>query len=129
MSEQKPKPNPTQAIGQAVVDHINSGTNSDAPLWDAHYDDNFSSVESDGMTHTGREEVQSKHDYWHGAHTVHSVKASGPYLGHSGFSVIIELDCEAKDGSFPRMTMQEIATYTVENGKVTREEFMMPPMC
>ncbi len=124
----QPPANPNAAIGKAVVDYINSGAKSDAALWDAHYDPGFSSVEQDGTTHTGRDKVQEKHDWWNGAHTVHSVKAEGPYLGHSGFSAIIQIDVEAKDGSFPRMTMQEIATYTVETGKVVREEFMMPPM-
>lgn len=125
----QPPQNPFHALGQAVVDHVNSGAESDAPLWDAHYDPNFVSVEGDGTTHTGREEVQGKHDWWNGAHTVHSVKATGPFLGHSGFSVMYELDVEANDGSMPRMVMHEVGVYTVEGEKIVREEFMYGPMC
>lgn len=125
---QQPAPNPHAPIAQAVVDHINSGAASDAPLWDAHYDPNFTSVEADGTSHTGREAVQGKHDWWYGAHTVHGVKATGPFLGQKGFSVVMEMDIEPKDGSWPRMTMQEVGVYTIENGKVVREEFMYPPM-
>jgi ketosteroid isomerase-like protein len=116
--------NVRHTIGEAVVEHLNSGAESDAPLWDAHYAPDFVSVESDGTTHTGREEVQGKHDWWYGAHTVHGIKAEGPFVGASGFSVLIELDVEAKDGSMPRTTMREVAVYTVENDKVVREEFM-----
>lgn len=124
----QPPAHPHTAIAQAVLDHINSGADSDAPLWDAHYDPNFASAESDGTEHVGREAVQGKHDWWYGAHTVHGLKASGPYLGPNGFSVIIELDVEPTDGSWPRMKMQEVAVYTVENNKVVREEFQMAPM-
>lgn len=115
---------PSMAIGKAVVDHVNSGAESDAPLWQSHYHPEFESVEADGTTHKGLQEVQGKHDWWNGAHTVHSVKATGPFAGKSGFSVIYEMDVEAKDGSMPRMTMQEVGVYTVADGKVVREEFM-----
>jgi len=110
-------------IGQAVVAHVNSGATSDEPLWDECYAPNFTSVEADGMTHTGREEVLKKHQQWLDTHTVHSMKAVGPFVGPSGFSVIYEFDVEAKDGSMPRLTMQEVGVYTVADGKVVREEF------
>ena len=119
---------PNTDLAKAVFDHLNSGADSDKALWDAHYDPNFSSVEADGTTHTGREEVQGKHDWWYGAHTVHSVRATDYYLGPNGFSVRIEMDVEPKDGSWPRMKMAEVGVYAVENGKIVREEFHTPPM-
>ena len=119
---------PLADLAAEVVAHINSDATSDAPLWDKHYHPGFVSVEADGMTHSGREEVQKKHDQWFDMHEVHEVKAQPAYLGHNCFSIIIELDAEAKDGSWPRMTMQEVAVYSTINGKVVREEFHMQPM-
>jgi ketosteroid isomerase-like protein len=111
-------------IGQDVVDHVNSGIDSDAPLWDKHYHPDFESVEGDGTTHKGRAQVQEKHNWWNGMMTVHSVSAEGPFVGDSGFTVMFTMDVEAKDGSQPRSTMREIGVYTVKDGKVVREEFM-----
>lgn len=119
---------PNTDLAKAVFDHLNSGADSDQPLWDAHYDPNFSSVEADGTTHTGLEEVKGKHEWWYGAHTVHAFKATDYYMGPNGFSIRMEMDVEPKDGSWPRMKMTEMGVYTVENGKVVREEFHAPPM-
>lgn len=120
---------PLADLADEIVAHINSDASSDTPLWDRHYDPSFVSVEADGMTHSGRDEVQKKHDEWFANHTVHSVKAERAFLGHNRFGILIALDAEAKDGSWPRMQMQELGVYSVEGGKIVREEFMMPPMC
>ncbi|MEM1423508.1 MAG: SnoaL-like domain-containing protein [Planctomycetota bacterium] len=119
---------PLADLANDVVNHINSDAKSDTPLWDKHYHPGFVSVEADGMTHSGRDEVQKKHDQWFEMHNVYSVKAHPAHLGHNCFSVVIELDAESKDGSWPRMQMQETAHYHVEDGKIVREEFLMPPM-
>ncbi|GAB4555336.1 MAG: hypothetical protein Tsb0013_18070 [Phycisphaerales bacterium] len=119
---------PLTDLANDVLNHINSDATSDDPLWAKHYSPDFISVEADGMTHSGIEEVKQKHAEWFANHNVYSVKASGPFLGHDCFSLLIELDAEAKDGSWPRMKMTECAHYHVENGKVVREEFLMPPM-
>lgn len=115
-------------IGRAVVDHVNSGAKVDRPLWDKHYSDNFVSAEADGMSWEGKAKVQEKHDWWNGNMTVHSCVAEGPFVTKNGFCVRYEMDMEAKDGSMPRTTMREIGVYTVNGGKVVREEFFMEPM-
>lgn len=127
MTEQAQK-SELQALCDAVVAHTSSGATSDEPLWDAHYADDFESVEADGTTHTGRDQVKGKHEWWYNSHEVHSFKVLDSFVGSDGFGIIYELDVEAKDGSFPRMTMSELAVYTVENGKVVRESFWMKPM-
>ncbi|USO00186.1 MAG: nuclear transport factor 2 family protein [Phycisphaeraceae bacterium] len=119
---------PIAKIAQDVVDHVNSGAASDVPLWDKHWHPEFVSVEGDGMTHTGKENVLEKHKMWHDSVTMHACTAHGPYVTQNGFCVRYELDCEANDGSWPRMTMDEIAVYTVRDGKVVREEFFGRPM-
>lgn len=114
-------------IGEATVSHVNSGTHDDSPLWNKYWDQNWLSVEGDGSEYKGRAAIDAKCEWWANNFTVHSCKAEGPYLGTNGFAVKYTIDCEAKDGSFPRMTMSEIAQYTVEDGKVVREDFMGLP--
>ena len=127
-----PKPNPlvdqNASIGRAVVNHINGGNHDDTPLWDAHWHPDFVSVEGDGTAYEGRPAVKDKCEWWVNNHTVHSCTASGPFAGERGFVVHYEMDVEPKDGSWPRMTMKEVGVYTVDNGKVVREEFWYAPM-
>ncbi len=114
-------------VGKATVEHVNSGAGDDRPLWDKHWNPKFVSVEGDGAVFEGRQAVEGKHEWWNSAMTVHSCKAEGPFVGANGFAVKYTMDVEAKDGSMPRNTMHEVANYTVENGKVIREEFLGAP--
>ncbi|MEZ6165492.1 MAG: SnoaL-like domain-containing protein [Phycisphaerales bacterium] len=117
-------------IAKDLVAHCKSGTNDDTPLWDKHFAPDFVSVEGDGTCYTGREEVLKKHQQWHDDVIMHGGDVTGPFVGPTGFSVIFDMDVESKSGRFPRMNMREIADYTVENGKVVREEFRFDPaMC
>ncbi|MEM0983681.1 MAG: nuclear transport factor 2 family protein [Planctomycetota bacterium] len=115
---------PNHDLGQAIVDHINSGAGDDAPLWAKHYHPEFESVEADGMTHKGLDEIQKKHHEFYDKVQLHSCKADGPYCGPTGFTVRYTMDIESKDGQWPRMEMNEIGMYTVKDGKIVREEFM-----
>lgn len=115
-------------IGKDIVAHLNSNAQGDQPLWDKHWSSKIVSVEADGMTHEGFEQLKAKHAEWFGKMTVHSVKAEGPWAMGDKVAVKISLDCEANDGSMPRMQMDELALYTIEGGKVVREEFLMPSM-
>lgn len=99
----------------------------DAKIWDKHFAEGWTSIEGDGKVYSGRDEVIGKYKIWQEAVTCHSCEVTGPFVGPNGFSVIFDLDMEAKDGSWPRSTMQEIADYTVENGKIVKEEFRYPP--
>lgn len=121
-------------IAKDVVEHCKSGDESvdyveyDAKIWDQHFAENWTSVEGDGKTYTGRDAVIAKYREWQNATTVHGCEIEGPFIGQNGFSVIFEIDMEPKDGSFPRMKMKEVADYTVENGKIVKEEFRFMPM-
>ena len=112
-----------KAIAQAVLDHLRSGAENDEPLWAAHFDPGFTSVEADGTTHTGIEQVREKHVWWNTNHTVHGFDVEGPYCGPQGFAMKYVMDVAPKDGSWPRNKMEEVAVYTVRDGKVVREEF------
>jgi len=72
----------------------------------------------------GIQEIQGKHEWWYGAHEVHSSQAEGPFVhGDSQFSVIFDMDVTNKE-SGERSQMREVATYFVnEQGQINREEF------
>lgn len=56
--------------------------------------------------------------------TVHSVSVSeGPFIGANGFSVIFKSDFTI-NATGDRHIFREVAVYTVENGKIVREEFL-----
>lgn len=71
----------------------------------------------------GREAIHAKHVWWEENFIVHSATVEGPFPGGDGqFAVIFEMDAEEK-ASGNRHTMKEVALYTVEGDKITREEF------
>lgn len=95
----------------------------DTKLWDKHFAENWTSIEGDGGVFKTRDEVIAKYKKWQSEVTCHDCKVEGPFVGQNSFSVIFDLDMESKVGAFPRMQMKEIATYTVENDKIVKEEF------
>ncbi len=70
----------------------------------------------------GREAVAGKGDWWNAAHEVHSVDAHGPWINGDQFSVRFVMDVTQKD-SGNRLTMDEIALYTVDEGEIVEERF------
>ncbi len=116
---------PTPAeIGTAVVANINAGR-PDKLIWDKFWSPAVASVEGAGVAlgWTGRKAMEAKCNEWLAGHTIHGCAAEGPYLGASGFSVKLRMDVEDKSTG-RRTLMEEIAVYTVLNGKIIREEFM-----
>lgn len=122
------------SIANDIVEHCNTGDHNadyveyDGKIWDKHFAEGWTSIEGDGKVYTGRDEVSAKYREWQKGVTVHDCQVEGPFIGKSGFSIIFDLDMESKDGSFPRMRMKEVANYTVEGGKVVKEEFCYAPM-
>lgn len=67
--------------------------------------------------------INGKHDWWEDAMEVHEARVDGPYLhGDDRFGVIFEIDATERE-SGKRHAMKELGIYTVENGKIVREEF------
>ncbi|MCC5824396.1 MAG: nuclear transport factor 2 family protein [Phycisphaerales bacterium] len=115
-------------LGKIVVDHVNAMAVSDMELWRNYFHPKFISIEGDGQAWSGRKAVDAKCRAWMDAHTVYACRATGPFAGATGFSVVYDMEIEAKDGSFPRMQMREVGVYTVKNGKIVQEEFMYAGM-
>lgn len=75
----------------------------------------------------GLNNIRGKHEWWNNAMEVHSAKVEGPFLhGENQFGVIFDIDATQKENG-ERMKMRELGVYTVEDGKIKREEFFFQP--
>ena len=70
----------------------------------------------------GLDAIKAKGKWWTDNHTVHKAEVFGPYPHDDRFAVRFAYDITNKP-SGQRMTMDEVGLFTVENGKITREEF------
>jgi hypothetical protein len=66
--------------------------------------------------------IHAKGKWWRENNTVHSAEVTGPYPLDDRFAVRFVYEVTNK-GTNQRMKMDEIALFTVANGKITREEF------
>ncbi|MCH2458815.1 nuclear transport factor 2 family protein [Henriciella marina] len=115
-----------KAVGETLVAANNDG--SYKQLIDTIYDVDCVSVESapppgGSAEACGIEAIKGKWAWWEDNHDVHETEAHGPYLhGDDRFGVVFTIDVTDKS-SGERVKMQEIALYTVNDGKIVREEF------
>ena len=80
-----------------------------------------------GMDRTskGLDAIRDKGKMWLENHIVHSAEVTGPYPHDDRFAVRFAYEVTNKP-SGKRMSMDEFGLFTVENGKITREEFFYP---
>ena len=76
-------------------------------------------------TATGVEAIAAKSKWWVENHEVHKAEVFGPYPHDDRFAVRFLYDITNKP-SGKRMTMDEVGLFTVQNGKIVREEFFYP---
>jgi hypothetical protein len=74
---------------------------------------------------SGKKAVLAKYRAWEADHEIHDFQVEGPWVGATGFAVRMAIDVEQKSTA-QRSRFEEIAVYTVQNGKIVREEFMFP---
>jgi hypothetical protein len=111
-------------IGEAVVSMIRSQA-GDKAIWDKWWSPRCESVEGGEtkMAWKGRKQIQAKSDWWTSDNEMVGGSVEGPYLGATGFSVRFRMQVRTK--STGKVTsMEEVGVYTVQDGKVIREEFM-----
>lgn len=123
--------NDTMTIGTKLVEFCRNGKNLDAI--NELYADNITSVEamtcpedpSFEQTMTGRDKIIEKNNAWFGMNELHSAEFDGPFPHGDKFIVSMKYDITPKQGPMAgnRMTFSEMGLYTVENGKIVREEF------
>jgi len=77
-----------------------------------------------GMERTARglEAIHAKGKWWNDNNTLHKAEVFGPYPHDDRFAVRFLYDFTNKP-SGKRVTMDEVALFTVKDGKITREEF------
>ncbi len=84
---------------------------------------NVESIEGTGQVARGAAQILAKWDWWTSNHEVMGASAEGPYVGATGFAAKYQLHVKDKSTGAD-MHMTEVAVYTVEKGRITREEFM-----
>jgi hypothetical protein len=111
-------------IGRALVEALNART-PDRELWARWWNKNAQSIEGEHVAQmwTGLKAIQAKSDWWNSTHIIHGASAEGPYVGATGFAVKFRMDAEDTTTG-ERSIMEEIGVYTVQKGKIIREEFM-----
>ncbi len=82
------------------------------------------SVEGVGasMAWKGKKAVLRKYRDWEADHEIHEMQVDGPWVGATGFAVKYAIDV-TQTSTGQRSQMEEIAVYTVRDGKIVREEF------
>ena len=115
----------TQEIGKRYVALCQQGKN-DACLEEL-YAKNAVSVEAampPGIDRTskGLDAIRAKGKDWGESHVVHKAEVTGPFPNENRFAVHFTFDVTDKP-SGKRTKMDEVGLFTIENGKITREEF------
>ena len=116
----------TEEVAQKVVELVRKQAWHEA--LDTLYDKNIVSIEasaSEGESpeKRGIDQVRGKTDWWLENMQVHSFKANGPFVAHDRFVVQYDADVTDKNSN-KRMQLSEVGVYTVEDGKIVREEFL-----
>ena len=115
----------TKEIGQQLVDLCKAGKNHEAIK--SLYAEDIVSREAGAPPGRspetiGRAACLAKSATWAETTEVHSRKVEGPFPHGDRFAVIFDMDITRRPEN-RRFTMKEIALYTVNNDKITREEF------
>ena len=118
----------TQEIGNRYVALCQEGK---AELClDELYDSDAVSVEAVPLpggerTAKGLAAIRAKGKGWMDSHIIHRAEVTGPFPNENRFAVRFSYDLTDKP-SGKRATMDEVGLFTIENGKITREEFFYP---
>ena len=118
-------------LGQVFVQAMRNGRG--IAHVDEVYAENAESVEAvvppgrDARIAKGRGAIKAKREDWVATHDVHKLDADGPFV-HPPNQFGVRFEAEVTQNATGRqMTLREIAVYTVEDGKIVREEFFMMP--
>ena len=115
----------TLEIANKLVELCRQGKNMEA--LDTLFSRDIVSVEAVSMPGMAQETkglpaVKAKNEWWISNHEVHSASATGPWPHGDRFIVGFQYDVTNKP-SGKRMKMDEAALYTVNDGKIVKEEF------
>jgi ketosteroid isomerase-like protein len=116
---------PTAAIAEELVSLCRAGRNMDAI--NSLYSPDIVSIESMGNETMPRESkgidaIRAKNQWWNENNEVHAATVDGPFVGENKFAVYYNFDATFKPTG-KRNSMEEMALYTVKDGKIVREQF------
>jgi ketosteroid isomerase-like protein len=122
-------PTATAAIADELVSFCRVGRNMDAI--NTLYSPDIVSVESMGNEQMPREmkgidAIRQKNKWWSDNNEVHSTEVAGPFVGDGQFAVYYRFNSTFKPTG-KRNDMEEMALYTVKDGKIAREQFFYNP--
>jgi hypothetical protein len=110
-----------QTIAREFVALCNQGKNFD--VMRTMYAPDIVSVERDGAETVGQTPVIHKSEVWGANNTVHSETVRGPFFnGRNQFAVHFTFEV-TPNATGKRTMLEEVGVYTVENDKITREQF------
>jgi hypothetical protein len=117
-------------IGTELVKLCREGKNAQAI--ETYYSKDIKSVEAwapAGKTRDsqGIEAILGKSKWWNDNHTVHSATVDGPFPFDDRFTVYFKYEMTPKMTG-KKTTMEEVALYHVQNGKIIHEEFFYKTM-
>ena len=115
-----------KTIGEKLVALCKEGKN-DVAIMELYAEDTLSveAAAAPGMEREakGRDAILAKGKWWIENHEVHSAGVEGPFPhGDERFAVTFDYDVTFKPES-KRQRLHEVAVYTVDAGKIVREEF------
>ena len=116
----------TAAVAEELVSFCKAGRNIDAI--NTLYSPDIVSIESMGNEQMPREmkgldAIRGKNQWWLENNEIHSSRVEGPFIGDDDkFAVYYNYDVTFKLNG-KRNNMEEMALYTVKDGKVVREQF------
>jgi ketosteroid isomerase-like protein len=118
-------PASTASVAQELVTLCRAGRNLEAIS--KLYSPKIVSIEPVGdekmpAEMTGIEAIRGKNEGWYAANQVHSSEVTGPFVGEGQFAVKYVWDATFKQTG-KRTQMEEMALYTVKDGKIVREQF------
>jgi ketosteroid isomerase-like protein len=119
----------TSAVAEELVAFCRAGRNMDAI--NTLYSPDIVSVESTGSEQMPREmkgidAIRQKNTWWIENNEVHSTEVEGPFVGDGKFAVRYGFDATFKPTG-KREFLEEMALYTVKDGKIVREQFFYNP--
>jgi hypothetical protein len=112
-----------QTVARKFVELCRAGKNFD--VMRTMYDPKIVSVEGDGKETAGQGPVIKKSEDWVADKTFHGETVAGPFFNRANpdqFVVYFTLDVTPKSTG-QRITLEEVAVYTVKNDLITREQF------
>jgi ketosteroid isomerase-like protein len=118
----------TEEIGRKLVALCQEGKHLDA--LDKLYARDAESVEAMSTPEMpavmkGVDAIRKKAEWWFANNEIHGGGSKGPFPNGDRFAVIFDFDVTPKSGAMAgkRMQMEEVALYTVRDGKIVKEEF------